>query len=993
MRKGRQSNGGRRTTWLVGGAIIIVLGALGYFLSDLFTDSGGDGDMQTVTAESTAGDLPEIDPLALTDDAAPTELQTPTIATVVPELEQGRGPPASYTAALGGITGRVLEEDGTPVPDLPLEIIAGRPSQFLMPRMEMLEELQADLDLIAGTAVTDAEGRFFFEHLDPRILGGLLLDPGGPRTVLRILEMTPSSGAVRDIGDIVLPGTVTMSGRIVDDQRRPVAGVRVRATDLEHTWVSVGILFAEYREGGAILIHEENLERPILIDPPGSIDRLTSRLPLPTTQTDADGRFSLQVPPGMVTMIADDGRHAANSAGPFPTGAAGGERDVGAITIYDGTTFNGRVVDRDGAGVVDAEVYVGNTFSLAPVSIMRPPTRTDENGNFQMEGMRMESVYVAARAPGDAAHVFLGDLSPDQKAIIQLPGKTQLKILAVDEFGETVDDVQLFGRALRSDVGEALPSYLKPIHALGDRTRRDEDGLYVVEGLTPAPWTIQGRSEGRAVTQVEVLLETAEEANVTLTFEPATTLEVTVFGPPAGKGDPVDWARATVFERGEDFPLVSARTNENGWAELPALADGEYALMVTHPAYAIAWQEFEVPDVDELNVALTPGGSILGTVLDNGEPPRIPVLVSMQGSNSDALDSEMPRLAITDADGLFSFHQVEPGEVQLEVRDRVTNISGFSFWEAFVNSPLAQAQVEVPEEGEVETLLIVGSEYEDMDTARVTGRLRVNGSAVPGWKIRCWGQIRRSATTDAEGNFELGIVASGETQLAVSPPGAGMSRWGGIASRRLELEPDERRFVEINVETGSVSGWVRSGLNGSRLENARLRLVPVRDEKDGGFFGTQSTVTTSNGAFLFDMVEQGKYQLRAELEGFASTSSETFELRALQSRTGMELTLSRALSIAGRVVVDGVSEKPQWIFLIAEQTDGSARENTRPDQDDMRFEFDSLSPGTYQFQLATDLDDEFAVVEHTLTGDTDSLLLTFTPMEDTDQGFLDPESD
>ena len=160
--------------------------------------------------------------------------------------------PAAYRAALGGLFGRVVFEDGEPVPDLPVALVGGGLETIPLSYDAFLQPDGLDFDPVLSEVRTDEEGKFRFTELPTRILGALLLDGGGPRSMLHMLERTPVSGEEHDLGDIVMPGSVTLLGRMVDEREQPLAGVRVRATDLPSIAVGSGI--ADFRSGGGFLV-------------------------------------------------------------------------------------------------------------------------------------------------------------------------------------------------------------------------------------------------------------------------------------------------------------------------------------------------------------------------------------------------------------------------------------------------------------------------------------------------------------------------------------------------------------------------------------------------------------------------------------------------------------------------------------------------------------------------------------------------------------------
>ena len=92
----------------------------------------------------------------------------------------------------------------------------------------------------------------------------------------------------------------------------------------------------------------------------------------------------------------------------------------------------------------------------------------------------------------------------------------------------------------------------------------------------------------------------------------------------------------------------------------------------------------------------------------------------------------------------------------------------------------------------------------------------------------------------------------------------------------------------------------------------------------------------------------------------------------------MDVSVPRGLRLSGKVVVQ-CEEQPRWVWLIATADDDITRDNANVDRETMAFEFDGLSPGEWTFQLATDLDVEFAEVKLRVDADRGGVELAFEP--------------
>jgi protocatechuate 3,4-dioxygenase beta subunit len=897
--------------------------------------------------------------------------------------ETGTGVPASYARALGGLTGRILEarpdgEPPRPVPDFRVELVGGLKSSIMLPHDAIRAEGGVELQAVAASATTDVEGRFRMTGIDPRIFGALLLDPGGPRAMLHLLEQSPVSGETRDLGDIVLPLSVTLRGTVVDERGLPVEGARVRGTDLPvlDALADVG----DFRAGGGVLIPSDatGIDRDLLYVPPPGLARLESRLPIPTAFTDAEGGFVLTgIPAGLVALVVDDGVHRPLVRAGVATGAPGGTRDVGRLAVADGRPLTVHVEDGDGEPVDEPDVLAGSVMPLAPAAVMKRPAERLGAGAVAFRGMADGAAWVAAR--GDPRHeytlvpvhdVAIGTLT------VTLDALRRITVQVRDTEGRPVPGARFLGRC---DAESEVPDAIMPPKSLADRTRPgEEDGQYVIDDLSPGTWELAAFADGYAGERTRVDVDTTSA--VTITLRRGVALRVRVLG--AGDGAPVEWARVEAWgQDGPDAldlfegPTTSARTDATGLAMLRDLPEGDVRVQVSHPAWAVVEERAEVPREDELAVSLPVGGSIAGRVTDMGGPPAEPLFIALESSDGEG-DDELPRMTLSDEDGAFRFERVPPGEARLQARSRADFGGGLSFVETFINSPLARAEVTVVEGAEAQAELLIGAVEADVVTGWVRGVLVVNGQPAAGWRVRTWGAIRRGVTTDESGLWDLGRIEAGEVDLMLNAPGQSIAG-GWTETRKFDLAQDERRFERIELRTGAVTGRVVFDATGGPASAAEVRLRSEGEQ--GGWTRQPRTMTSSDGSFRFEPVVVGSYRVTAEAEGYAEANSEPFELRPLELRSGVALRLRAGLTLAGRVRLEGAASAPRFVRLIARADEGAGSEGARVDLDDMRYRFTTLAPGRWTIHVATDLDTGFAPQTVELTRDVEDLELVFRP--------------
>lgn len=974
---------------------LIALAAVALLIYEPGTET--DPRAAVVTVDADEGERTEVT-APLTDTTSRLDV----VQTVAPptsaDLLAGATMPASYRASLGGIFGRLVEENGDPVPQMTISLLGGGVTDVLPNLDALLTTGSSAIQPELGEVETDDEGRFRFAEIEPRVLGVLLIDPGGPRVLLHLLEETPVSGGEKDLGDIVMPLGVTLTGVVVDERGEALPGVRVRATDLQSMILSSGI--ADFRAGSGVLVDDDEVQ--MVVVPSQSLQRFERLLPFPTTTSDNEGRWTLEgVRQGLVSLVLDDNIHVTNVHGPHSTGTPGNVRDLGEQIMLDGLTLTGRVVDDGGKPVPHAEVMAGNQLIFGPVAILHPPVHADEKGHFEVPGLRPAMARAAARKSPDHIYtVDTGGLEPGAGDItVILPAARTLTLALVDEDDEPIESLRIFARHLPMPDAAEIPDFLIEPRQNVDAVSQDEDGRWLIEDLDPGVWDVLIAAEGFGSVRNTYDL-THADLTESLILHPATTVTVKVVQND-DDATPVEWALVSVRgsddegNRRDDGPpqaITASRCDDEGEAELQDLAAGEYVLEVTHPAFAVAQQTLTVPVEGEMPViVLNVGGSVVGTVVENGGPPSKILMVTLRTEDTETLAGAMPRMTLTGLDGSFAFANVEPGEAQLQARDRMSFTSLATWWEPFAMTAEAEQDVWVTSAQETDATLVVGSTWADLETGFVRGRLLVNGQPAAGWKVRTWGSIRRSVSTAEDGTFVMGYLEAGTVLLMFHADASQSFGSGSVDNSSFELAVDEQRFVEVSISTGAVEGRVVSGINGQPLSGANVALKAVT-QAERNFWGGRGAmaVTDAAGQYRFDVVSEGEYTVTATADGFARSGTEAFSVSRQSTARGINVRLERAVSVSGQLAFEGTDEVPSWLWLTA-RSDNGGEASTRPDKETLEYSFDDMSPNTtWTFQVVTSDGIDYEPIEVYIRNGRDDLALIFSPeveeeVEETDE--------
>jgi protocatechuate 3,4-dioxygenase beta subunit len=153
-------------------------------------------------------------------------------------LSAGSRIPATIRLVRGAlVSGRVLDEAGVPLVAVPASVVglvSGQDEMIVLPGALPTAAEAAELPLgsvarqgTIRTALTDAQGRFEVKGLAP---GRSRFEVAAPdKLPLRREPLLLASGDVRDLGDVVVPTGVVLSGRVLDQDGQALQGAQVEA--------------------------------------------------------------------------------------------------------------------------------------------------------------------------------------------------------------------------------------------------------------------------------------------------------------------------------------------------------------------------------------------------------------------------------------------------------------------------------------------------------------------------------------------------------------------------------------------------------------------------------------------------------------------------------------------------------------------------------------------------------------------------------------------
>ncbi|MBJ6762748.1 carboxypeptidase regulatory-like domain-containing protein [Myxococcaceae bacterium JPH2] len=566
------------------------------------------------------------------------------------------------------LTGRVLDSAGKPVAGADVSLAASAERTLVDVRcdecgqallactahestlhtLEFFEQQRGFLTARA-TARSDAEGRFRFEHL----VG----------VSFSVWARAPGLGvALRDRAapgepvDLFLPPLRAISGLVVDDAGRPVAGARVRA--------------------------------------------VSRKVPLPfEVSAGADGAFSLSgLGEGPFYVLA-------TAAGFQPTAESQVEAGPQALRLVlaPSRTLEVRVTRK--GQPAPARVRIRGDHLSREQRTEGPP--------LQFTGLYPDEVVVTAEAPGLGSAPRTVTLSERVTQVtLELEEAGRLLVTVVDEEGQPVPKPELFLRTVRNELlrrdrletgaladlgplaygdyvvnvraegfkdnqvparvakgetslevemsrattisGQVLDEYGRPaanvsvlVNPTGDAVLADADGRFIAQVPMPGLYELHAHHSEWGGGKVKV---TAPASGVELSLEPHAALEVTV----SSGGRRVEGADVMMWVEQDGIFRSDRSSGSDGVVPMRGLPAATYWLVVSHPEY--------VPS-DRQQVTVVEGQTAkLAVELDAGAPLRGDVVDEQGAPVAEAMLGLIPRgaePAQSDARGHFEFRSLK----------------------------------------------------------------------------------------------------------------------------------------------------------------------------------------------------------------------------------------------------------------------------------------------------------------------------------------------
>jgi protocatechuate 3,4-dioxygenase beta subunit len=541
-----------------------------------------------------------------------------------------------------------------------------------------------------------------------------------------------------------------------------------------------------------------------------------------------------------------------------------------AIALRREATIGGTVVDEKGNPVAGARVAIPRDFgggrrmrmmgrsSFAPVE-----TETGPNGAFSLRRLPPSSGLTVQASKADYAPARLTGIrlkTGENVKGVSLVLKRGLGAqgTVVDAEGRPVAGAEV--RAVRVEKGRR--GFAVMMTGAGREKAdavSDAQGAFRLGGLEASRYRVSAEKEG-LVQRTPATLDVADGAEnrvAPIVLEVGAAVAGTVRNV---RGEPIPGA--DIFAATDGGNSNDVATDAAGKFRFAGLSAGKPVMIFASASGFALKQANAVPPAEDVSIVLDTTGAVRGRVED-AESKSVMTDFSVSRSESRASGGQavmgyfmgdQPR-TFHSPDGTFELAEVPAGSWTIRA-------------EAPGYRPAEVSAIEVGS-GQTREGIVVSLKRGGTLSGRVLDG--AGGSAVPNASVS-WrtGQPifvlggrgeRQTTTTDAGGRFTFDALPDGKITVEASHP--------DYLEASVEVEPDRQNSVDIQLGWGaSISGSVVGTDGRTPMGGARVNLDR---QGESGRMGSESAVADGSGAFLFDHLRAGRYQLVSQ--GGAGTSA------------------------------------------------------------------------------------------------------------------------
>ncbi len=831
------------------------------------------------------------------------------------------------------LSGRVLDDLGHPVM---AATVWHWPSPAMrkhleLPRATRHERVPFEL-LVAGT--TDNEGRFALETRDmastPASRRETWTAPA-PALIVEHADYAALSytcarfdGGDHDVGDLVLSRGGGLSGRVVDEEGRPLAGVIVGPAEGSQE------PFGAKREDWALVSW------------------------LMRAETALDGRFHLgHVWPGTKLQYVALGEGYSPRLF-YPTVEEGADLNVGDLALSRGATISGQVVDADGhplRGVTararwaklnftppgDDTVLHEVSIQVWSVGVPSVERETDQDGIFVLDTLNQDRYRITLQRDGYEP-VRRTDVEPGTESLhVVMQQEAEALVHVLDaETGDPISGATGTARRRASSEPHSSDPVLQVLAGAGAARAAgvddDGEGLLLIRSIGPIMNELVVEAEGYATSGILVPGVPA----------PART-DITVKLPRASQltGRVVDEAGKLMVgasvklhppaPEGMRLPGPATETDRDGRFAFDRLVQGRWIMSSEVAGFLPSEaRDIDIPEGrrrDLGDLVLRKGASVAGTVL---RPDGTPFAGTFVSARLEAQPGLSWTETTTDGGGQFLFDALREGR-----------------W-ILTSDPGDEAIVDLVSGEHAEVTLY------QRGRPIIRGRVTYAGMPVENAVV---GVDRGRNTSDFEtGHWTTTTDVVGEYELQVGRPGTRVLRaqHAGAWSSPVPVTAywDSIEVVDLSFGTGRISGVVNDVTTGEPLET----IVVMLELDDGGnprrTDARWSAWTDTRGLFAFERVPAGQYHLENRHGSYLGDPVGPFVIGP-----GTVIEDVRIEAVPGATLViqllnaDGSPAEGDYLARLKRTDEDEYPRSTHGPSHPGRFKLGGLHPGGWQVRI------------------------------------------
>ena len=813
------------------------------------------------------------------------------------------------------VSGIVRMRDGSPVPGAAI----GLRSESNAPGMQM------EAPVVIGSLRTGADGRFRISRSGETKFTIVALKRGLPAAESATLTEASADRGVT----ITIPEGIAISGKVVDAEHHPLAGVaidpilgyggermlgvRADATEAWATTKDDGTFSAELSRGSIALNFSKKgfvaTQQMVDVEPgmPSVDVTLATGASIHGVVVNKDGSPAPEIPVVAgehYAMSSADGTFSIDDVEPGDYVLQFGRTAMQQKSIHipsddirlvlGGTRqISGRVTDSaSGAPVEQFTVWVRSESDRT-----MPEPVSSATGEFQVEAPEGR-VTVNVSAPGYATAKNVAVTEGSALAIALSRGRT-IRGRVSDSSGQPLGDVDV--SVSSSDVDDYVASDKSP--------RTAADGAYELAGLAfDNDLTMTFRKEGYVQEQRKVRAAN-EDAKIDVTLRNGIAVTGRVID---ASGGGVAEASVSASSATHGAAYDSAETDKSGVFRFAGLAPGRYEFSAEASESSLKGdlKDVDIEKVREITIRVDkhPTAVITGHVtgLDNAS------IIRMVTATNELQDSAT---AMIDAGGNF---RIEAPAGLLEVRAQMSSRRG-----SRQSRPVA---VDAPAGSERRVDLAFA------DQVKLHGTVTRGGAPAAGVRIMFGssGSDGAMATVSAEGTYDT-LLEPGEYDVTMYDSDRAIP-----FSQHLTVASDSE--ADFRIETSSIRITVVDGDTSQPLDGATLNLM-----HGSGTHSVGSATTGADGSATVEVPRSDALTVTASRRGYANAVADI----SAGSTTPVVMRLARS---AGAVVrlVDRRDGRTLTGYVIARDDAGRLLASTYEEEADGTVTL-PLPAGRYRF--------------------------------------------